>query len=246
MSNDQSVINKTIGDVCRFILFSTQTRRPIYKKDITAIVKKSNVAKTQQVLVEVRKKLSEGFGFDLIEGSKKTTYFVVVQCDRNDILSEPEPEIQQRGRLLNYDEHLKKYRGLIAVVLQLLILNNYRLEKDTLHHQLFEKLDTSVFGAPNDIIKELKTQKWIEEEREASEERTYIKLGPRANIETFSEWQYIAASELVNGMRPAENDRCLQRIENERKQAQHHANEKAKPKPNAGNRNTSRNKRGKR
>ena len=157
----------------------------------------------------------QGFGFDLVEAPNKSSYFVVIKPPQRREQTENEKQLQ--GRILNYDENLKKYRGLICVVLQLLILHGNKCEKDIFNHILFEKLDTSIFGAtPQQIIKELKQQKWIEEEKEPNDERTYFKLGPRANIETQSEWQYIAAFELVNGMRPPQNDRALQRIAQEK------------------------------
>mmetsp|Transcript_65075 Transcript_65075/g.103593 ORF Transcript_65075/g.103593 Transcript_65075/m.103593 type:complete len:260 (-) Transcript_65075:180-959(-) len=224
MANKSDIKRKTVGDVCRYILFSTQTRKPIYKKELTAIVKKANIAKTQDIIDEAKKKLAAGFGFDFVEAPNRTSYFVVVKQDRSRNEQEEERQNQLRGRLLNYDQDLKKYRGLICVVLQLLILNGNKCEKDKFNHLLFDKLDTTPFGNQNEIIRDLKTQKWIEEEKEQNDERVYYTLGPRADIESMSEWQYIAAFELVNGMRPPDNDRALQRIANEKLHAQRQSN----------------------
>ena len=209
-------------DVCRYILFSTQSRKPVQKKDLSAIIRKANIKSIQDVIDEAKRKLSQGFGFDLIEAPNKSSYFVVVKKDeraRND--AEQERQQQLRGRLLNLDENLKRYRGLISVVLQLLILHGNKCEKDILNHQLFDRMDTSCFGSQKQIIQDLKQQKWIEEEKEPNDERIYYRLGPRVNIETLSEWQYIAAFELVNGMRPPNNDRALQRITKEKEQGTH-------------------------
>lgn len=215
MANRNDIRRKTVGDVCRFILFSTQNKKPIQKKDLSAIIKKANITKNSSEIIDLAKqKLSQGFGFDLIEAPNKTSYFLIIKQPQRRNLNENEKQLQ--GKILNYDENLKKYRGLISVVLQLLILHGNKCEKDIFNHILFEKLDTSIFGTQQQIIKELKQQKWIEEEKEPNDERIYIKLGPRSNIETQSEWQYIASFELVNGMRPRDNDRALQRIVQEK------------------------------
>ena len=218
MANRNDIRRKTVGDVCRFILFSTQSKKPVQKKDLSQIIKKANVAKNSQEIIDLAKqKLLQGFGFDLIEAPNRTSYFLCVKGEkRMRGNNDGEQERQLRGKMLNYDENLRAHRGLVSVVLQLLILYGNKCEKDIFNHIMFEKIDTSIFGSPQQIIKDLKQQKWIEEEKEANNERAYYRLGPRANIETQSEWMYIGAFELVNGMRPPHNDRALQRIAQEK------------------------------
>merc|ERR1712083_314642 len=108
--------------------------------------------------------------------------------------------------------------GLVSVVLQFLVLHGNKAEKDIFCHQLFDKLDTECFGSRKQIITDLKQQKWIEEEKEQGDERVYVKVGPRADIETTSEFQYYSAFHLVNGHYPdPQNDRALQRITQEKR-----------------------------
>merc|ERR1712228_206897 len=217
MANKNDIKKKLIGDVCRFILFSTQTGKAIKKSDISAIVRKANDWKPHEIIELAKTKLSQGFGFDLREG--KGGYFLVCKDEyRNDV----EDKMKLRGKLLNTNQSMKAYRGLIAVVLQVLILHGNKCQKDIFDRDVFNKLDTSMFGSQKHIIAALKQEKWIEEEKETQtgEERVYYRIGPRANIETKSEYMYIAAYELVEGHRPPSGDRSLQRIVNEKKSMQ--------------------------
>merc|ERR1712087_986021 len=110
MANRNDIKRKTIGDVCRFILFSTQSKKPIKKSDLGQIIKKANIAKSQEIIDAAKQKLSQGFGFDLVEAPNKTSYFVIVKSDRRRNNNDAEPERALRGRILNSDQNLKKYR----------------------------------------------------------------------------------------------------------------------------------------
>eukprot|EP01083_Nonionella_stella_P236133 829612_1 len=222
MASQSDVKRKTIGDVCRFILFSTQTKKPIKKSDLSAIIRKANIPKSQEIIDAARQKLRKGFGFDLIEAPNKSQYYVIIKGRDND-----DDNIRQlRGRMLNYDDNLKAWRGLVSVVLQLLILHGNKCEKNIFNHNLFDKIDTQQFGSQKQIITELKQQKWIIEEKETTgDERCYYKIGIRANIETASEWQYNAAFQLVNnGMMPPHDDRALQNILREKQNRNNNRN----------------------
>ena len=216
MANRNDARRKTIGDVCRFILFSTQTKKPIKKSDISAIVRKANIGKPQEIIEAAKTKLAKGFGFQLVEN--KNGFFLV--CKDEIRTQNAENEMKLRGKLLNCNESLKQYRGLIAVVLQVITLYGNKVEKDIFQHAVFDRLDTSQFGSPKQIIAALKQEKWIEEDKETQTERAYYRIGPRANIETKSEYMYISAYELMEGHRPPSDDRALQRIANEKKSMQ--------------------------
>ena len=172
----------------------------------------ANISKAQDIIDAAKKKLTQGFGFELREAANKVSYFLVIQDEPNRGKNMVK-ERKLRARILNSNEELKKWRGLVSIVVQTLILHGGKCEKDIFCHQFFDKLDTDYFGSRKQIITELKQQKWIEEEKEQNDDRVYVKVGPRADIETTLEYQYISAYKLFNGHFPdPQNDRALQRI----------------------------------
>jgi len=219
MANREEIRSKAIGDVVRMLLFSTQSMKPIAKKDITAITKKANIAKSQDIIDAAKKKLVQGFGFELKEAANKSTYFLVMKDEpRGRGTAAAVKQKNLRARILNEDPSTRRWRGFVSVVLQFLVLHGNTTEKDVFEHQLFDNLDTECFGSRKQIVAELKQQKWIVEEKEQSGDgRVYIGVGPRAHIETSLEAQYCSAYRLVNGTFPDDNDRALQRIAEEKR-----------------------------
>ncbi len=148
----------------------------------------------------VSEKLKQGFGFDLI--LQNNAYYLIVaykQCDTN----------LRMQMLNNGDVNDKKWRGLVSVILQFIILNGGKCSATTLQQQFFDKINTSEFGSPKQIIQMLKQQKWIHETAKNDNGHQHFSLGARASIETRPSWQYKAAHQLVTGQDPSQEDIVL-------------------------------------
>lgn len=188
-----SVICYCNRNVCRFILFSTQSRKPINKCDVAEIFKRANIKMTRDVMILVAQKLEHGWGLCLCEAPNKRQLFLAIK-------QEDDPQRKAiNARMLNLHEDDKAWRGLVSVTLQLLILFGQRCETNAFENYLFTRLDTRQFGTQKQIMAQLKQQKWISIDIEPDSERQFYILGPRANIETSTELQYTAAQQLVNG-----------------------------------------------
>lgn len=167
----------------------------------------------------------------MIADEKSLIYFIVNENDlsinndyKNDEPSEIfEEEEKRRSLLLNIDEDIKAYRGLVSYVAQLLILNGGSMRVREFDYEFFDKLNTEQFGTRKQIIQKLKQQKWMNEYKD--NEHVFYELGTRFSIETSIEWQYSECYELVNNSKPAVNDEGLQRIlsdkENRQKLIEH-------------------------